>query len=187
MIVNDFHKDLEWSHQQSDQPWWEVVYRRAFHNFSTMHDVRKDGWAQRGGIDRQVLLSDGTVLKIDEKVRRDDWPDFALEYYSDARRKTPGWMQKDLTCDFIAYAFEPSQRCFLLPYQQLRTAWVRNRKEWHKKYGSKLADNPNGGYKTAFIPVPIDVVLSAIVGAMKVTWEAPAPTQLHSRDPDVPF
>lgn len=170
MSTNNFITDLTWSHSQSDQPWWEVVYRKAFHNFSTMHDVRKDGWAQRGGIDRQVILEDGTVLKIDEKVRRKDWGDFALEVYSDADKQIPGWMQKDMTCDFIAYAFLPSQRCFLLPYQQLRTAWMNNRVEWKERYGVQFAIN--SGYRTSFIPVPIDRVLDAIVESMSISWSA---------------
>ena len=61
--MHDFKSDLKWSHEQSDQPWWEEVYRAAFPDFVAMHDVRQDGWAQRGGIDRQIVLEDGTVLR----------------------------------------------------------------------------------------------------------------------------
>jgi hypothetical protein len=168
--VNDFRRDLEWSHSQSDAPWWEEVYRHAFPDFSTMHDVRKDGWAQRGGIDRQVILSDGTVLKIDEKARRTDYPDFCLEYYSDVRRKTPGWLGKPLTCDYIAYAFVPSRTCYLLPYQLLRRAWWNHRSEWVAGYREIRAEN--NGYTTVSVAVPIPVVLNAITGAMTVRWSA---------------
>jgi hypothetical protein len=37
-------------------------------------------------------------------------PDFLLEYWSDYERRSPGWIEKDLACDFIAYAFVPSRR-----------------------------------------------------------------------------
>jgi len=170
--VNEFRRDLKWSHEQSDQPWWEEVYRMAFPNFSQMHEVRKDGWAQRGGIDRQVLLTDGTVLKIDEKVRRTSYPDFCLEYWSDEARKVPGWIAKPLTCDFIAYAFAPTTTCYLLPYQLLRAAWWRNRGDWVDRYREIRADNP--GYTTVSVAVPIPVVLNALTGVMAVRWTSNA-------------
>ena len=167
--MNEFRRDLKWSHGQSDQPWWEEVYRAAFPSFSAMHEVRKDGWAQRGGIDRQVLLADGTVLKIDEKVRRTSYPDFCLEYWSDEARKVPGWIAKPLTCDFIAYAFAPTATCYVLPFQLLRSAWKSNRKEWVATYRPPIrAENP--GYTTVSVAVPIAVVLESLSGAMTVKW-----------------
>jgi len=170
--MNEFRRDLAWSHQQSDEPWWEQVYRAAFTDFAAMHDVRDDGWAQRGGIDRQVFLSDGTVLKIDEKARRTAYPDFFLEYWSDEARKVPGWVAKPLTCDFIAYAFVPTQTCYLLPFQILRAAWRDNRREWIASYGSKKAKNPN--HTTVGVAVPIPVVLEALSSALTVKWASDA-------------
>lgn len=170
--MNDFRRDLAWSHSQSDAPWWEDVYRQAFPDFSAMHDVRADGWAQRGGIDRQVILCDGTVLKVDEKARRTSYDDFLLEYYSDSERRTPGWMAKPLTCDYIAYAFVPSRTCYLLPYQLLRRAWWRHRTEWVGRH--RVVRAPNNGYTTVSVAVPIPVVLAALTGAMAVRWTEPA-------------
>ncbi len=82
-MIHDFGECLDFSHAQEDQPFWGQVYRKAFG--STMcgfYCLRDDGWAQRAGIDRHVCLQDGTILKIDEKVRREDWPDILLEVYS---------------------------------------------------------------------------------------------------------
>ena len=56
-----------------------------------------------------------TDLYRDEKVRAEDWPDILLEQWSDEDRRAPGWVQKPLACDYIAYSFAPSGVCYLLP------------------------------------------------------------------------
>ena len=168
--MNDFTDDLAWSHAQSDADWWEDVYRQAFPNFLTMTHLPADGWAQRAGIDRLVTLTDGTVLKIDEKVRRSQWPDILLEYWSDERRRSPGWIAKPLTCDYIAYAFAPTQVCYLLPFQTLRRAWFVNRQEWVEAY--RRIEAQNAGYVTVSVAVPVPVLLDALADAMTVKWEA---------------
>src|SRR3954469_7630494 len=94
--AHDFFEQLEFSHECADAPFWEVVYRRAFPNLAALVNVRKDGWAQRGGIDRQLILSSGRAIAVDEKVRKRSWPDFALERWSDRDRRVPGWVQKPL-------------------------------------------------------------------------------------------
>ena len=170
--MHDFKSDLKWSHEQSDQPWWEEVYRAAFPDFVAMHDVRQDGWAQRGGIDRQIVLEDGTVLKVDEKVRKKAYPDILLEAFSDWDKGKPGWLDKGLTCDFIAYAFAETKTCYLLPFRTLRSAWVANRSEWWAKYGR--CDAANRGYTTVSVPVPINVLMAAMQDAMVVNWATKA-------------
>ncbi len=170
--MNEFQRDLEWSHNQAEQPWWDEVYRTAFPNFVRSQVIANDGWAQRGGIDRLVILSDGTTLKVDEKSRREAWPDFLLEYWSDEGKRIPGWISKPLTCDFIAYAFVPIQTCYLLPFQTLRAAGFQNRHDWVQRYKRVEAQNPR--YKTVSVAVPIDVVLAALTSAMVVQWTAKA-------------
>lgn len=164
----DFTNDLAWSHAQSDQPWWEQVYREAFTGYVGMRDVRQDGWAQRAGIDRYVDLRDGTSLKVDEKVRRRDYPDICLEYWSDVDRKVRGWVAKDLSCDYIAYAFEPTATCYLFPFQTLRRAWRLNRERWVSTY--PRVEAKNAGWTTVSVAVPTDVVLDALRDAITVRW-----------------
>lgn len=172
---HDFRSSLAKSHAQADAPWWEPVYRSAFPGFVSMQSVRADGWAQRGGIDRLVHLRDGTSLKVDEKVRDKDWPDVLLEVWSDHDRQIPGWMEKDLTCDFIAYAFVPSRTCYLLPYQTLRRAWDENKVEWghhaiREQNGFRVVDANNGTYVTRSYAVPLSYLWSALADAMRITW-----------------
>lgn len=168
MTVHDFKTSLARSHAYSDAPWWLDVYRSAFPTLIGCHDLRADGWAQRGGMDRLLVLSSGKTLTVDEKVREKDWPDVLLEYWSDAGNKTPGWIAKDLACDFIAYAFVPSQTCLLLPFHQLRLAWHQHRGEWVRNYQIVRADN--GRYVTVSVAVPKDELMRRIGEAMSISW-----------------
>lgn len=172
--VHDFNRSLAFSHSQSEAPWWEEVYREAFTTFESMWSVRQDGWAQRAGIDRQVLLRDGTVLKIDEKVRTEDWSDILLEYWSDEEKRVPGWVAKDLSCDYIAYALVPSRTCYLLPFQLLRRVWKKHRAEWVGTY--QRIEAHNNTYRTISVAVPPSVLLSAIADAIVVRWTGSALT-----------
>lgn len=182
MTVHDFSERLAYSHAQSDQPWWRHVYEEAFAapGLAGMADVRQDGWAQRGGIDRVLTLADGTTLTVDEKVRERDYGDICLEYLSDERRRKRGWVCKDLTCDYIAYAVVPSATCYLLPFQLLRRAWRQKGRDWVRRAKSpaaaeyRLVRADNGSYTTLSVAVPIPVVLVSIGAAMVVNFEAVA-------------
>lgn len=174
----DFAADLAFSHAQADQPFWEQIYRLAFPDMASMTNVRKDGWAQRGGIDRVITTASGRVWKIDEKVRRQKWNDILLELQSDIARNLPGWVIKDLACDFIAYAFLPTRECFLLPVAPLQRAWREHGAVWRKRYGTREA--PNNGWRTLNCPVPIPVLMEKIAEAMLFRWDS-------DDDNEIPF
>lgn len=176
MTVHNFARSLKMSKSYGDAPWWGQVYRQAFPTMQAMVDVRSDGWAQRGGIDRQIVLADGTVIKIDEKVRSKDYPDFFLEAWSDRDRQVKGWAAKDLTCDFIAYAFVPSRTCYLLPFQLLRRAIDKHHGRWWREYLREPVENEQGGrsWVTVGVAVPIDEVLCAITECMVIRWQVAA-------------
>lgn len=170
-LMHDFKKSLELSHSYSEAPWWIDVYRNAFPSLKSAVYISNDGWAQRGGIDRVLTLESGKTLLVDEKVREQDWPDILLEYWSDEKRKIRGWVAKDLACDFIAYAFIPSQTCYLLPFQTLRSAWRENCGEWVQKY--RRIEAINNGYVTVSVAVPTTILLDAMKDSMSVTWNLP--------------
>lgn len=162
--THEFRASLAMSEGFTDAPWWQALYRRAFPSMVSAVSVRQDGWAQRGGIDRVITLASGRVYTVDEKVRSNDWPDILLERWSDEQRGTPGWIQKPLACDFIAYAFAPSRRCYLLPVVPLQRAWRLNGRQWIERYGERFAMNP--GYRSSNVPVPIGTLMGAIAAAM---------------------
>lgn len=171
--MNYFSEDLAFSIEQADEEWWRATYQEAFHDFAGMRYVQQDGWAQRGGIDRQVFLSGGQVLNIDEKTRRNAWPDIAIEFFSSIEQQTPGWIAKSLAIDYLAYAFLPTRRCFLLPWPTLRRAWKLYCKEWVQsarkgRDGFKIVRAQNPGYTTVSVAVPIPILLDAVGNAMIV-------------------
>lgn len=170
MTVHNFQESLARSNGAADAPWWIEVYRRAFPSLMATVCVRSDGWAQRGGIDRVITLASGRTVTVDEKVREKDWPDILLERWSDEARKIPGWVQKPLACDYIAYAFVPSQRCYLLPTLTLQRAWREFGRQWCEEYPEIRADN--GRYITVSVAVPTDVLMRAMADAMIIDWGA---------------
>lgn len=143
----------------------------AFPDLMTVAAVAEDGWGQRGGIDKVLTLKSGKTLLVDEKVRATDWDDFALEYWSDHARKIKGWVAKELACDYIAYAFLPSGRCYLLPFQELRRVWRTHAEEWVRRYRTDRHVAHNNGWETWFVPVPIPIVLEALKESMLVYFE----------------
>lgn len=145
------------------------MYRAAFPDLASAVCVRADGWAQRGGVDRVLTLSGGKTLTVDEKVRAEEYDDILLEYWSDEARRVRGWVAKDLACDFIAYAFEQSGRCYLLPFQSLRRAWRINGRHWVNTY--RRVEARNSGYVTVSVPVPTVELLNAVRDAMIVFWK----------------
>lgn len=176
---HNFADSLAKSHAQADAPWWGIVYRNAFPDFVSMVCVRKDGWAQRGGIDRVITLESGKTITVDEKVRDGDWPDILWEYWSNHGKRVRGWCAKALACDYIAYAFIPTQVCYLLPALQIRRAWRMYGREWVGKGetgtdGFCIVDARNDGYVTRSVAVPIEVTLSAIRDALIARWENPS-------------
>ena len=166
--VHDFRESLKRSHSYANAPWWFEVYRQAFPKLASCVCVRDDGWAQRGGIDRVITLESGRIITVDEKVREKDWDDILLERWSDEARKAPGWIQKQLACEFIAYAFVPSRVCYLLPTLTLQRAWRLHGPAWIQKYQEIRAQNQ--GYVTVSCAVPTKTLMDALADAMVVGW-----------------
>lgn len=146
---------------------WLPVYRRAFPTLMSAVAVEHDGWAQRGGIDRLLTLACGRTFTVDEKIRTEDWPDVLLELWSDEARRSPGWAQKPLAADFIAYAYAPAATCVLLPVPALQRAWRQHGRQWIGLYGQRRAVNQ--GYTSVSVPMPRGVLMQAIVEAMFVS------------------
>lgn len=170
MTIHTFAKSLARSDAYSEAPWWEETYRSFFPGFSSMVSVRDDGWAQRAGIDRVIVLKSGRTITVDEKVRDGVWDDILLERWSDEAKRTPGWVQKDLACDFIAYAFAPERTCYLLPFLPLRRAWIQHGRSWSRRHQTIRANN--GSYVTASVAVPIAELYCALNAAMATSWDA---------------
>lgn len=159
----DFHADNAYSLAASGETFWLAVYRKAFPTM-TRCEICTDTTRQRQGIDRVLTLSNGRTVNVDEKKRAQEYGDILLEYVSALEYKTPGWIEKDLAIDYLAYAFMRSHRCYLFPWPMLHRAWVQYGQAWKDKYGKVTAKTKTGGstYQTLSVPVPIAILRQAV-------------------------
>lgn len=162
-IARDFHADNRYSLAASEEAFWLAVYRKAFFNLASQ-ELCTDLTLQRQGIDRILHLSNGHTLRIDEKKRAQEYPDILLEHTSNLERNTPGWIEKDLQIDYLAYGFMQSQRCYLFPWHMLQRAWRNFGASWKAKYRRIEATTRvgNATYHTISVAVPIDVLRRAV-------------------------
>lgn len=158
--VHEFRERLTYSEQASDEPFWQRVYRQAFPTMISCAMASGDTVSQRNGIDRVIVLASGQILRIDEKKRERTYNDILLEYVSRDTTGAPGWIEKDLTIEYLAYAFMDTRKVYLLDWHALRRAWKRNGNAWKQRYGSRKAVNRT--YNTLSCPVPIAVLLNAM-------------------------
>lgn len=189
VTIHGFDEQLAYSHGQSDAPYWQQVYRRAFPDMETYIDLRHDGWHQRAGRDRAIVLKSGRMIYIDEKVRGADYDDLLIEVWSRYPKSgsqpyppipagaVPGWGAEPKDCDFLAYAFELSQVCYLLPFLGIRAAWEKHGAMWRGKATSReggfrwvLARNRT--YNTISVAVPTKILQDCVNDALTVCWAA---------------
>ncbi len=178
---NDFRECLAQSHAAEDLSVWEEVYRKAFPGMVGMVSYRQDGFWQREGIDRGILLNNTKQIFIDEKIRGTNkitgkvYEDISLEYISNNTNGAAGWVCKQLRADYIAYLIAPIGKCYLLPVIQLQQAWELYGREWRTRprqgdsYGERSARN--NGYLTWFCPVPVPELFSKIGSLLRIEFE----------------
>lgn len=159
-MLHDFKDQLKYSEVASDAPFWDQVYRKAFPSLVNHMPCPGDFETQRAGIDRLILLNNGRILRIDEKKRREVYQDILLEFVSNDTTKAPGWVEKNLAIDYLAYAFMPTRKVYLLDWLTLRRAWVANKNAWKAKYRNVAAKN--NGYNTLSVAVPIYILQRAM-------------------------
>lgn len=175
-VPHNFTESLARSHAAEDLPIWEEVYRKAFPNFLSMVTYRQDGFWQREGIDRGVLLNNAKQLYIDEKIRGRNkktgkvYSDIALEYISSDNTNSPGWVCKPLRADYIAYLIAPLGICHLLPVIQLQNAWKKYGKTWVNEFF--IIKAVNEGYTTLSVGVPPEILWPAIGKEFRVNFIA---------------
>lgn len=158
--MHSFQTSLQWSVGSDHELMWDAFYRKAFPNLVNHMPCLGDTDSQRMGIDRLIHLSNGETIQVDEKLREKDYGDILLEYISVDKTGAPGWIEKDLNIDYLAYAILPTRIGYLFPWRLLRRAWGQWGEMWIQKYGPTIA--PNNGYNTVSVAVPVKIVQKAI-------------------------
>ena len=186
MTIHDFDERLAYSHDQADAPFWQKVYRKAFPDMLICLDLRQDGWHQRAGRDRAIILTSGWSIFIDEKARSRSYGDILIEIWSrypkngeppfmPVRGAKPGWAREPKDCDFLAYACVPTQVCYLIPFLGIRAAWNKYGGMWWrnaigKKHGFRFSVAKNPTYNTISVVVPPAVLQANIADALTIRW-----------------
>ena len=150
MTVHDFSVDLKYS--MEERSFWDVIYKTAFPIMLGLVDCSSDMTMQSAGIDTIVKLPFGGKLYIDEKKRKKNYGDILIEYNSNDTTNSPGWVEKHLKIDYIAYAFMETNSVYFIPFKELQLKWKENKNEWLKKYPLKSA--ANRFYKTLNVAIP---------------------------------
>jgi len=170
MAMNDFNECLVLSENKEVEDLFIKAYHKAFYNITNIMYGRKDYCrTQKSGIDRIIYLENFKVITIDEKVRKKNYDDFALEFISNDKKNTPGWIEKDLSIDYIAYGFLESKTVYLLEWQLLKRSWNNFKDIWKEKYFIAKAENK--GYTTYSVCVPIKEVLNIVKNASIIKQE----------------
>jgi len=169
--MNNFQEDLNFSNSASEEKFWHEIYKKAFPNIQGYIQCRDNGQGQKLGIDRIIYLTNGSILRIDEKKRRESWNDILIEYGNlykkDNSFLNDGWINKDLLIDYLAYAFLPLKRVYLLDWLILKKVWQTNKMIWYNKATNKesgfvLVSAENENYTTWSIAVPIETLLKEL-------------------------
>ena len=168
-IVANFDVDLDYSADMLREPVWAEYYLRMFPDLSASVATTQDGRGQRSGVDRILIFKSGLQLTVDEKVRREEWPDILLEEVWNVERNIVGWtLDPHKICDYIAYAVPKLAVCYFIPYPLLRITFAHHLAEWTglaKKHNPKFSPNDTDGHKWTTRNIAVDwSVLHAAMG-----------------------
>lgn len=136
----------------------DTMWKQAFPQVSAAVIVPQGDPRQRFGIDRELLLSDGSTIPVEEKVRFRDYPGDILlevEHTFEDGRKEPGWIRKPLACHYIGMLWFNSRTFRVYPWLALQ-AWYKHRvkDKTIRDYPRFTSKANNNGYSTVCVAVP---------------------------------
>ena len=161
--VHNFRESLDWSNSAEVEEYWQKIYSKLFPTMASMQVTEGKNQCQRLGIDRVIVLKSGKVIRIEEKIRRKNHDDIALEFES-GHGNNKGWANKKLLADYFVYGMP--DKAYVFPYENFRLVWNKRKYAWKKKY--KIITVRNVGWTTKCLCVPFDVFLAEIMKTMVV-------------------
>lgn len=179
MAVHNFAAKLEFSRGICEENDLELFQK----NIDGCVSVRKTSVEEdKQGIDYIATLRGGTEIRIDAKTRakgsKQYWKhgeaELALEIYSvmpsiRCPKGVAGWtLNESKAVDLILYTFHPDDwpECYLLPFQHLRMAFIRNYYRWADVYS--ITNQCSGSWRSRAMFVPAKVVIDAINEVMRI-------------------
>lgn len=176
-MTHDFNSKLSFSLGEREKFDMDVL-KGAIHGCVRVD--KTDEQMDKQGIDYVATLRKGAKVFIDAKAREKGasryWkhgePELALEKWSVCPSSMltgkVGWTLNEANpVDLILYTFDTSdsRTFYLLPFQHLRMAFVKNCAAWQRKYMIKRQNSQHWQSEAVFVPASI--VLQAITATMK--------------------
>jgi hypothetical protein len=165
---SDFHFDLN-----NQERWWKEFPRETLLKkiFPTMVRYRenKNRELQNKGIDQIIVLPKIGKIYVEEKIVFHQWQEILLEYLSNAQKGTPGWIEKDLWCDYLIYAFFETKTAYVIKWKELKALWDNEKEALKKIYPPVGTPNYNGN-NSVCAKVPIDL-LQKKLGSNMIKYE----------------
>jgi len=143
------------------------IYMKLRPDIKTI-ETNKDKRTQLLGVDKILYLDNGCTYYIQEKCRPYKWyDDILLEYISNDRTMSPGWMEKDQLCNYLFYLVKYISQVYWFKWLPLKQLWDTNRDKWisygeQRLYGFSRISAPNPDYNTISVGVPPDILLNNI-------------------------
>ena len=178
MTIHNFNERLSWS-QGRKKGTWEDVIKSLIHGCVEVQ--QSDDEDDKNGVDYWASLRSGAFIAIDLKARgtgasrfwRFGEPEFALETWAVIPENgligKTGWaLSEAKNVDYILFAFEDTDLCYLVPFQLLRMAFVENYKIWKSQYGETFQHSQGAfqRWRSKAVFVPASVVCNAVSSQM---------------------
>lgn len=167
----DYYDDEDTDFEQKQEigrkyePMWLEYYHKRFPDFIKQEKVKETkNFAQDNGIDRIIYRTGNTKTFIEEKIIDNVYPHIAFEWLSNSVTGAPGWIEKDLLCHYLAYAFGPIKTVYFFNWQALRNVWIKYGEMWKKSNGCvqirkrTISKTTGYSYYTFCCAVPIYIV-----------------------------
>ena len=176
-MIHDFGEKLAFSLGERENFDMDIL-KNAITGCVTVE--KTDDEADRAGVDYIATLRRGALVTIDAKARekgasrfwKNGEPELALEKWSVCPNEwfpgKAGWtLSERSNVDLILYTFDPEdcRDFYLIPFQHLRMAFVKNIIDWQNKYHIKK--QKSGEWTSEAVFVPASVVLKAVTEQMK--------------------
>ncbi len=156
-MTDRFDEDIEYSHSPEHAGLWLHAYKKFFPNLVSVEYKENDLVLQRRGIDVELKLRSEETILIDEKKRRNYYNDILVEFED---RGSPGWINKNLDIDCLAYLKAPAESVWIFDWRSLVRAWQENEDVWQSTYPRRTSYDG-----TLNTPVPDEILCRAVAEA----------------------
>lgn len=177
--LNIFQKQLKDSYNKKLNEKMNAFYNLFFKDVESIrvHDIKSDDKEtkiedkkkQKQGVDKTILLKNGTALLIEEKFREPKYwknrkTDILLEYISIDNKNIPGWVYTSKS-DYLVVLYKnenvDDSELYVFPFKPIRK-WVKLHHDEFMACRDIVA--PNTNWKTISKEVPLKMIMQMIEG-----------------------